>query len=887
VSDWADQDLTALTGGPQAAKGDALSNFSDSKGEHALYVGKGHDVRHLFYNGQVWVDRDLTKRASAPQAANGSRLWSFADSAGEHVYYVADGQNIHQLFFDHKNWVDLDLTALSDGPKPANGSGLCSFADSMGEHVFYLGADQHLHHLYFFDNEDWLDQSLTTLTRGPQPANGSGLCGFADSAGEHVFYISAGDQHVHQLYFNWNEWIDQDLTVLSNGPSAANGSGLCSFRSRMGDELLLFYVDANQRVHLLRFYKVWDHEAVTSSGPPVAPVATGSALSGCLYDNAWWVFYVGTDRHVHANVVYSGPNWHDLDLTSLTGGPQAPSGIGLSSFADEKGVHLYYVGDDQHVHCLSKGLFAARSRELRDVVPEISSMPGLDTELLGYDALVAITQKTINTQFGYLWRLNVIKHEIDLAVVTHNNDNTTTTWGTLKAQMGAPTVVINTGERQQVFFILHFGSGTFDTWSGVGPTAKKITIPFGAGSLGFKVTLGYAGADAEKVPEAVKAALRRLNLGSGMFSMRQLFLDLENANLAELDAKYTSLPAELTGNVYFKQALDEMFAEMHRNGGNILGYGITVKNPNQVNQECPTLPPTDLTFATHTYQAQGTGTTTPDLDTLNYLMMTKRRERPHNVWPSGNFVNVSGIDGVMAIAKSTFLDGYLIPRLASVITLKTTLVQSGDRSVRLMTQSNGGPLTPNGSSWTYEDNPRLTVGSHEGPLNTFPSNLTWEVHHGCTVTVLPGTNMVKITGRSSLFHKVEAWAGIKHHALSESVWFVAQSNWSIEIAFGSIDRTGALRATVTSTIPEPMVGQGGDFIGSLERYVNPNVGGQLQSILATLRKLVDRANLEQAVGNVLANQNGFIFPGGQQFSFKDAIFNTEQDLLATVTINFY
>ena len=93
---------------------------------------------------------------------------------------------------------------------PAAGGALTSFADSYGEHAYYIGADQHVHQLYF-DNKTWVDQDLTAATKGPEAANGSALSSFDDSYGEHAYYIGA-DQHVHQLYFS-GTWVDQDLTA--------------------------------------------------------------------------------------------------------------------------------------------------------------------------------------------------------------------------------------------------------------------------------------------------------------------------------------------------------------------------------------------------------------------------------------------------------------------------------------------------------------------------------------------------------------------------------------------------------------------------------------------------------------------------------------------------
>jgi hypothetical protein len=104
------------------------------------------------------VDQDLTARANGPQILNGSALTSFTDSAGEHVLYIGSDGHVHQLYFNG-TWVDQDLTALANGPQVLNYYALTSFADSAGEHVLYIGTDNHVHQLYY--SGIWVDQDLT------------------------------------------------------------------------------------------------------------------------------------------------------------------------------------------------------------------------------------------------------------------------------------------------------------------------------------------------------------------------------------------------------------------------------------------------------------------------------------------------------------------------------------------------------------------------------------------------------------------------------------------------------------------------------------------------------------------------------------------------------
>ena len=77
----------------------------------------------------------------------------------------------------------------------------------------------------------------------------------------------------------------------------------------------------------------------------------GGALSSFADNMGEHVFYVGTDQHVH-QLSWNTQAWADQDLSRSTGGPLALAGSGISSFGDDLGEHVFYVGNDQRVHQL-------------------------------------------------------------------------------------------------------------------------------------------------------------------------------------------------------------------------------------------------------------------------------------------------------------------------------------------------------------------------------------------------------------------------------------------------------------------------------------------------------------------------------------------------------
>lgn len=92
-----------------------------------------------------------------------------------------------------------------------------------------------------------------------------------------------------------------------------------------------------------------------------------------------------------------------------------------------------------------------------------------------------------------------------------------------------------------------------------------------------------------------------------MFSIRQLFMDFQNANLANWDTSSTTVPplaqvvdldnngnpipgttqvvnisTDPSSNSYFVLYMNEYMKQTQQNGHHILGYTIAVNNPNNV-----------------------------------------------------------------------------------------------------------------------------------------------------------------------------------------------------------------------------------------------------------------------------------------------------------------
>jgi hypothetical protein len=306
--------LMAVTAASSAAAQGLTSFVSPYPVDESLFfVGSDQHV-HMGSGGNPASNQDVTM-AAVPQGVgvfSYSSLSSLSDNAGVHVFYVGVDQHVHQLYCGNGSsclagavlagWTDQDLTSWAGSVKPGLWSfQLSSFSDPAGEHVYYVGTDFDVHQLYWPNGWGWFDQDLSKLSApNSRPACG-GLASFSNlttgstppNVGEYTYYVSCYDGHVHQLHANWSTVVDQDLLVV------------------------------------------------------------GEALTGFIDATGQYVYYMGSDRHVH-ELSWSGTSQYNTDVTNAAGGIPVDVYGQLTSFSDVNGRHVSYAGQDYDVHQISQ-----------------------------------------------------------------------------------------------------------------------------------------------------------------------------------------------------------------------------------------------------------------------------------------------------------------------------------------------------------------------------------------------------------------------------------------------------------------------------------------------------------------------------------------------------
>jgi hypothetical protein len=336
-----------------------------------------------------------------------------------------------------------------------------------------------------------------------------------------------------------------------------------------------------------------------------------------------------------------------------------------------------------------------------------------DTALGQCDMVLAVAEDTINYQFSNLlhrglirptWKVLVRSPKGGTPVVKTQEDadfdSVLQTWRTTQAELAAdfaagryadyaaklqaaqaagqlwdygwtgtiaaPAVTILQGDTQDILFTIAFTAGTL--LSCPNPTVDVETWDLTSAKYAFRVPIGRLtinGTQEILTPEAQGQAavvIRDSGLTDADFSIESLFLDFENANIANFDAPASKFPAgadtaiQVTAQDYFKLVVAGSANPF------VLGYTLKVQgvHPTALFQ------PTATRFST-SYSAQ------PGCSAFNFLMMTGGRD-----FPGGQQVGVlpasllegaaltAGQDGVFAIDWTVF-NGLLLDSFPQAI----------------------------------------------------------------------------------------------------------------------------------------------------------------------------------------------------------------------------
>jgi hypothetical protein len=254
------------------------------------------------------------------------------------------------------------------------------------------------------------------------------------------------------------------------------------------------------------------------------------------------------------------------------------------------------------------------------------------------DMVLAISEETINYQFYLLRKQNIVHTNWNIVLyddgTAHVNQNKADFEKDIEkeefacafyANISDPKISILESEQKTVNFFIPFESGTMYYWKGHGKIATIETVDMDDWIYAFKVQIGLIEKSVTDDPslswmiteesrESLNEVINNSGLDQKYFTIESLFLELENANYADYDAKASNIPVDIAILADFQSLLSNYFKELaNTDNPYILGYAVKVKDI--PDQEEAMFEPTALRYST-TYNEN------PKLRAFNFLMVT-------------------------------------------------------------------------------------------------------------------------------------------------------------------------------------------------------------------------------------------------------------------------
>jgi Fungal fucose-specific lectin len=244
--DWVDTDLTLASGA--SATSDPASNlvaFTTSPALHVYYTSSDSQVHQLFAtNGSNWQDQDLTVLSGGPGATPAYGMAGFNIGNFQYVYYLATNNHLHQLFYNDSSWTDQDLTVLTKTSPTATFANVSALVipGTKKMRVYFVSASNgHIIQLASTNNAKWSSVDLTKRARGSVPDEQIVAFPSASGGTVNVYYVSG--HNVNRTYQpTATTWTNENLTALTNGGVADSVDQLAGF-SLQGNQYLYYMAD--------------------------------------------------------------------------------------------------------------------------------------------------------------------------------------------------------------------------------------------------------------------------------------------------------------------------------------------------------------------------------------------------------------------------------------------------------------------------------------------------------------------------------------------------------------------------------------------------------------------------------------------------------------------
>ncbi|KAI0915912.1 hypothetical protein AcV5_003389 [Taiwanofungus camphoratus] len=523
------------------------------------------------------------------------------------------------------------------------------------------------------------------------------------------------------------------------------------------------------------------------------------------------------------------------------------------------------------------------------------------TKIYAYDQITAISQKAINKQLANMYKANKTLKKISATLADDD-------YAGLFADLDPPEIELQLGtDNRAVYYFIKLKSGTLKYWKGYGPKAQQASCSVRDWVLALHVNLAFELAAFTNLPQDVKDRLKKLN----DYSVQQLLIDFTSANIANYDAARSKidLPSgDTAAESYWKLFMNDYFAELAKNKNDSVIHYLPKVTEAQKGYPVPTLPPTDLTFQNLPFVKSASDLGRVGENTmLVYLQMTGGHTMPRELLPvSANWVvpapdsYSASYDGTVALSKTIFAEGWLLP----------ALVEFNKRSTWIVDEA----------WWRSKDviYVQYKLAGHMGWWDAKPGDLQWKAVETKDVDQKAKDKVKNAPGKWYKYHnrngkdddeglfRVYEWGTTTnwcflpegynengkceitvmgttdvdlyvHIDLPRSTGWL-KGEWSVNLIFDGV-KDGELIIKADPIVP--VVSHGAD-----EAWLRD---GDVTRFFDSVKRGLNSLSMQDVLNRLTgAFSDGWIFcfAGGGDFYIDKAVFNREQDLLCQLKYKF-
>ncbi len=517
--------------------------------------------------------------------------------------------------------------------------------------------------------------------------------------------------------------------------------------------------------------------------------------------------------------------------------------------------------------------------------------------LTDYDNVVAVTQMAINQTMGEYLMAHPTKVALygkddghgDVILLPDSTGADCFFTGTLAPEQDANRAWINIVElytdkgNQTIRYNVTFKYSEFKA-----PKWQLDIKQDGPWVVRFTVKLALQDVAKGALPDDVKKQL--LKVDENMFAIQQLYMDLNTTGLESYEG--IDIPAFVKG--VLESLLKQYLKQQQKESKPLFGVAVKFKHANVAP---PTLTPTDVNFCVTPYRDAAGKNTNPNLDTLNYLVMTNHNPPP--AYPPASFpfnwVDDPKTHGAMAIKRQPFVD-FLVPQLNPIL---ITLCQDvhcevhpdwTDQVIKLI------PSTRNNEFNRISGAPADMIAFYsynsqdsDSKSATYPASWTLEVSgtYSMQCNVFLTGDKVRIAGYITA--SADNYSSTNNRGTDVKMpkttfqWFVELQLYMDAANNGQLD----LKVGAQDFNSKPTVENDPDLSG-WERFLNTLAGSMKIYVnnLGDMRVQVQEhvmSNVVPALKGVLTQANHFILPGAKTFAFKNPTFSKSLDLASDIT----